>query len=349
MTGVSVIITTYNRAAYLRAAVESVLAQTAQPLEILVVDDGSTDETPALCASLPDPVRYIRIDNAGCAAARNAGIGEAQGEWIALLDDDDEWTPEKLQVQLAVLEDHPTARWCLTDFRLLSNDGALLDDPGLESCFALFRDLRISADRLFGRNIPSSSTAVSGKLHRCYVGDVFDLLFLGNFGLPSTALIHRQLVDEVGGFDASFRVAQDNPFFHRCSAHSDAAIVMTPLVHWRVGHAGKLSGSSNTAELIENSYRSLAVASTLRPLSRRAQANYATGRRFLGRRLAYELLSQYRSRDARHTIWRTIVDERDASPNSVVLLLVSLFPAPFLRWLHQGKRALRSRTRGASR
>src|ERR1700733_11278981 len=97
---VSVIIPAYNAAAYVGRAVESALSQTHLPLEILVIDDGSTDETADIVEQLPPPVRLIPKPNGGPATARNLGARQAQGDWLALLDADDLWMPDKLRVQL---------------------------------------------------------------------------------------------------------------------------------------------------------------------------------------------------------------------------------------------------------
>ncbi|WP_201352030.1 glycosyltransferase family 2 protein [Hydrogenimonas urashimensis] len=103
---VSVIIPTYNRRRYLDEAIESVLAQRYEPLELIVVDDGSTDGTQEIVARYPF-IRYIYQENAGQAAARNRGIREATGEFLAFLDSDDLWMPGKLRRQVAYLQDHP--------------------------------------------------------------------------------------------------------------------------------------------------------------------------------------------------------------------------------------------------
>ena len=108
MTGslstVSVVIPCYNGAAFLREALDSVLAQTRPPLEVIVVDDGSTDDSAAIAESYGPPVRVIRQENQGESVARNRGIDEARGDWIAFLDADDVWKPEKLARQLAAVE-----------------------------------------------------------------------------------------------------------------------------------------------------------------------------------------------------------------------------------------------------
>ncbi len=100
MPEVSVIIPTYNRARYVTKAIESVLAQTYRDYEIVVVDDGSTDNTKEILQTYMDRIRYNYQDNSGVSAARNAGIKAAKGEWIAFLDSDDEWLPERLAIPM---------------------------------------------------------------------------------------------------------------------------------------------------------------------------------------------------------------------------------------------------------
>src|SRR5208337_4579078 len=104
---VSVVIPTYNRGELLIETIESILAQTAKPGEVIVVDDGSTDDTQERLARYADRVRYVRQPNQGVAAARNHGVREARGKWIAFIDSDDVWHPRKLECQLRVLADHP--------------------------------------------------------------------------------------------------------------------------------------------------------------------------------------------------------------------------------------------------
>jgi glycosyltransferase involved in cell wall biosynthesis len=104
---VSVVIPTYNRAQYVTKAIESVLAQTYTDYEIIVVDDGSTDDTLGVLQAYAGRIRVIRQENAGPSAARNAGIEAARGRWIAFLDSDDEWLPRKLAVQMADVARRP--------------------------------------------------------------------------------------------------------------------------------------------------------------------------------------------------------------------------------------------------
>ena len=109
MPKVSVIIPTFNREKYVTKAIESVLNQTFRDFEIIVVDDGSSDDTPKAVQPYMDRIRYIRQENSGVSAARNAGILKATGEWISFLDSDDEWMNHYLSLQMAQAEQYPQA------------------------------------------------------------------------------------------------------------------------------------------------------------------------------------------------------------------------------------------------
>ena len=122
---VSVIIPVYNGGRHLRAALESVFAQTYRPFEVIVVDDGSTDDSSAIAQSFPD-VRYIHQQNQGVAAARNRGIDAARGEFFAFLDQDDLWTPEKLKLQIGYLLGHPDLGYTLTQQQFFLEPGETL-------------------------------------------------------------------------------------------------------------------------------------------------------------------------------------------------------------------------------
>src|SRR3989337_795696 len=102
---------TYNRARFIAEAVESILEQTLPPIQVLIIDDGSTDDTSELCAAFGEPVSYLRRENRGVAGARNAGIAAAEGDWIAFCDSDDLWKPHKLEVQMEVIA-ATKAEWC---------------------------------------------------------------------------------------------------------------------------------------------------------------------------------------------------------------------------------------------
>ena len=122
---VSVIMPVHNGARYLRAALESVFAQTYRPFEVIVVDDGSTDDSGVIAQSSPD-VRYIHQGNQGVAAARNNAIDVAQGEFFAFLDQDDLWTPDKLKLQIGYFLSNPEVGYTLTQQQFFLDPGATI-------------------------------------------------------------------------------------------------------------------------------------------------------------------------------------------------------------------------------
>src|SRR5262245_25869041 len=128
---VSVVVPTYNRIAWLPTAVKSVQDQTVADWELILIDDGSTDETEPWARGLNEPrLRYVRRDHGGSiAAARNAGVRGCRGEWIAFLDSDDRWMPDKLERQLARLQNGAHGQWCYAKYRMITRAGAATPQP----------------------------------------------------------------------------------------------------------------------------------------------------------------------------------------------------------------------------
>jgi glycosyltransferase involved in cell wall biosynthesis len=212
MPWVSVIIPTYNRAAYLAGAVQSVLDQTFQDLEIIVVDDGSTDETPAVMASFRRAVRYLRQDHSGLIGAlRNRGIQEATGTFIAFLDSDDLWLPDKLERQVAYAERH-------REFGMVYSDGWFFDDrTGRDQC-----------------RMHDHVSAASG-----WIGP---LLLQQCFIQTPGVLLRRAILEETGLFaeDSDMNVAEDWELWLRIAARHQIGYVDQPLFRVRL-HAGSHS------------------------------------------------------------------------------------------------------------
>lgn len=191
---VSVVIPTYNYARYVGDAIDSVLAQTVPPLEVVVIDDGSTDDTPTVLAKYGDRIRAIRQENQGLSAARNAGIREARGEWVAFLDSDDAFHPRKLELQLAALAAHPELKLVAT--------GAFSDEPPTWADIAAAPPV-----------VPVTAGAIAVRT-----------LFA-----PSSVLAKRSCFDEVGGFDPALRSVEDREMWVRICAKFPAAVVAAPL------------------------------------------------------------------------------------------------------------------------
>src|SRR5437879_2984735 len=137
---VSVVVTTYNQAPYIQQTLQSVFDQTYPNFEVIVVDDGSTDDTPTKLGPFMDRIVSVRQENQGIAASRNSGIQKAKGEFIALLDGDDLWDPEKLAVQIGAAQRHPHTG-------LIAVDGVMFGEDGILRNVLLGRPDKESGDR----------------------------------------------------------------------------------------------------------------------------------------------------------------------------------------------------------
>lgn len=189
---VSVAIPTYNAADYLREAIESVLAQTYRPIEIIVVDDGSTDHTKDICKSFGSKVRYIYQENDGTKGpgARARAVLESKGEWIAILDHDDRWLPEKIEKQIKLAENHPEVGAVFTAFRQIDKDGKVLRAFSAESLSGdvfhelLKRPLCLNSSAIVRRaaiarcGLPNTETFVADFAWWLSLGRHYPFLFL---------------------------------------------------------------------------------------------------------------------------------------------------------------------------
>src|ERR1039457_1698894 len=191
---ISVIIPAYNAARFLPRCLKSVFAQTLKPEEVIVVDDGSTDNTAALAAELG--ARVISRPNGGLSAARNTGIQNASSEWIALLDADDMWAPEKLERQAACIR--PETVLVYTGIRIFDDNGVRTEVPAMDP---------ISARKI---------------LRYC------------NPITPSTVLVRRDAAVQVGGFREDIRACEDWEMWFRLLGLGQFETVSDPLTEYYV-------------------------------------------------------------------------------------------------------------------
>ncbi len=197
---VSVVIPTYNRAHLVGHTIDSVLAQSFPGIEIIVIDDGSRDETPAVLAAYGDRIRVLRQPNNGMNPARNAGLALARGEYVALLDSDDLWLPFKIALQVELLERFPAAGFTFSEFFILrdaSGTGGARDPRGLQTWYAGGRDWAQAYPRAFrARELGLAHDA--GSDFGVFAGCVFERSLHEPTVLPSTALMRRAALERHG-------------------------------------------------------------------------------------------------------------------------------------------------------
>ena len=193
---VSVIIPTFNRKSMIDRAVRSVVSQTVSASEIIVVDDGSTDGTAAYLRRNYSDIEVVEQENLGVSAARNRGVRESLGRWLAFLDSDDAWQPRKLERQLAALDQSDGYRICHTDEIWIRNDRRV--NPKLKH--------RKSGGWIFSNCLPL-----------CVIS-------------PSSVLLDRSLLDEIGSFDEGLPACEDYDLWLRICSRHPVLFVDEPLV-----------------------------------------------------------------------------------------------------------------------
>jgi glycosyltransferase involved in cell wall biosynthesis len=245
---VSVIIPTFNRARFVVEAIESVLAQTFAALEVIVIDDGSTDETARVLAPYGERIRYLRTENRGISAARNTGMRAARGQYIAWLDDDDLWLPEKIAIQVEVLARYPAAVLVSTDFSAFDNAGEI-EASHMATYYSAVGHSRRGLAGLYPRSDWLDLSAATGGVRaRLYHGEVRAPLVWGNFVHPPTILFRRSLFERLGGLDESLGNASnemEHEFFLRASRIGEFACVDRPLLRYRYHGDGQASSDAN--------------------------------------------------------------------------------------------------------
>lgn len=219
---VSVVIPTFNYGRFIGEAIESVLAQTFKPVEVIVADDGSTDETGQVVAGFGERARYVRQENAGVCAARNRGVAESSGELIAFLDADDTWEPTKLEKQAAKFAEDP--------------------EIGLVHCG--MREFDSATGETIRLHLDGGEAGIADNL----------LLWDGPVvvGPGGTIMVSREAFDAVGGFDTRMKVGEDWDFCYRVARRYKVGFVAEPLVNYR-------SHGAAAHRNVENMERGMAI------------------------------------------------------------------------------------------
>lgn len=287
---VSVIIPAWRAADTIASAVRSVLAQGAPVLEVLVVDDGSPDDIAGALAGFPPEVRVIRQGNGGASAARNRGLDEARGEWIAFLDADDEWLPHRLAAQFDALAHHPDAQFVTGKYQLRSPEGRdRLAGPTI---------------KLADRTLHLSGAEAFDFAATCWTG---------------TVLVHR---DAIGAhrFRTDLRTAEDREFWLRIICTTPTLTVPTAIAVHQVR-----PGSLSTSDIDDDCLNMLKVVALYEEQIGSEAARH--WRAAVHRRAASVHLSQRRWSKARLAAWTRLRLE-PLVPEAWWILLRSLMPIP---------------------
>ena len=346
MTTVSVIIPTYNRAHYVRSAIESILAQTYQNCEIIVVDDGSTDDTDARLRGLPGNVIYHRQPHSGRpAVGRNTGLRLATGEFVAFLDSDDLFVPDRLALHVAKLEAEPQIAMVYSDAEYFTDDGTivgtLMGDAGLFPFLSSSSSPNAAASVQVGTDrpiiTPSGSTPklTETPAQRPPQGRIFGPLLISNFIPTCSVTLRHDYLNTVGIFDETPILAgvEDYDLWLRIAAAYEIGHVPGTLSRVRV-HGQNISGGDKLSQYlgmleiltkIGRLHAELVAVYGTRWRERRSLMHLAAARAYVRRRMPGWALAQLT-----HAI---LVDP---DPSWLAYLLITRHPAR--QWLERAMR-----------
>ncbi|MBS3731361.1 MAG: glycosyltransferase family 2 protein [Desulfobacterales bacterium] len=235
---ISVVIPVLDRQDWIAEAVDSVLLQDYAPFELIVVDDGSTDQTPEILSTYGDAIRVFNQVNAGVSAARNRGAAAARGEWIAFLDSDDYWLPGKLAAQMRFFRDNPEIAICQTEE------------------YWIRRGTRVNPGR---RHKKQAGRIFAPSLELCLIS-------------PSAAMMHKSLLAEEGGFNENLPACEDYDLWLKITCSHPVGLIREPFIVKRGGHPDQLSARPGLDRYRIESIAGIMASGRLNPDQYRAAA-----------------------------------------------------------------------------
>lgn len=345
---VSVIIPTFNRRDLLARAVDSALAQTHCDLEVVVVDDGSTDGTADMLQGrygAEKRLKIIRQENQGVCVARNRALDAAQGQFIAFLDSDDIWRPWKLEVQLACLTRRPEAGMVWTDMEAVGPCGEVVHSHYLRKMYSTYRwfpdECLFEGVETLSDIMPDCPDGLEGTLVKR--GRIGRAMIIGNLVHTSTVLLSRTRLEQVGRFDESLAPAGEDHDFHlRVCEAGPVALIDVPSISYQTGLADRLT---RHREIMARHYlvtmeRAVARASPGgRPPRQMLRKARARGHAWL----ASSLIEQGNSAAARKHLLRSLSCD-PLQPRLLAELIATNMP----KSLYEAARAVLARRRRAS-
>ncbi len=248
---VSVVIPTYNRAELIERAVDSVLNQDYPLLEVIVVDDGSRDNTPERMArrySHNEKVRFFRIPNCGVCGARNRGLKEVRGEYVAMLDSDDYWLPGKLALQIGIMEAHPGLSMVWTDMDAIDTTGQVIAPRYLRTMYGSYQYFPSPCD-LFETEMKTDDNIPY------YIGHIAGALVIGNLVHTSTVVARADRIAMAGEYDQSVHPSEDQDYYYRVCKTGPVALIDAVTTHYLIGAADAASGNHRLYELATSSLK----------------------------------------------------------------------------------------------
>lgn len=346
---VSVIVPTFNRAYCLARTLDSALAQTHAEIEVIVVDDGSSDDTRAMVASRyanDSRVRYFHQANGGVAKARNTGIAAADGEFIALLDSDDVWHPWKIELQVSCMDAFPDVVMVWTDMEAMDPSGAIVDPAYIRTMYSAYS---VFSERdLFPEAFPLKAIAPALEARvqdaRLLKGTIFSQMIMGSLVHTSTVLLRKTCADRVGGFNEALCFSGEDYDFHlRTCRQGPVGFIDLSTILYQRGMPDRLTRDEYRIHIATN------FLNTVKPFIEKSRAEINLPQRMIDAMLAetYLWIGEVQldineQADARRHLWRSL-RYRFWQPRAWLLYGASFLPRGALSMLRERYRWLKAR------
>lgn len=259
---VSVIIPTYNRSGYLLEAIDSVLSQTYDDIEIIVIDDGSNDDTQEKLKPYKDKIKYVYTENGGPARARNIGMQMARGEFIAFLDSDDLYYPYKIEIQADFLDKHQNVAMICSELSAFNHTGILNELHLKKYHRSAYLDSEATYENIYSKSFCITDAGIKlekWKDRRIYVGNVFDRYYNELILSTNTVMFRKSLLDNLGGQHEPYWLFEDYEFILKITKSYSVAFIDVPTYKLRY-HDDQISTTRdkpNGAELLFKKYTNL--------------------------------------------------------------------------------------------
>lgn len=340
---VSVVIPSYNSESTISETIDSVLSQSYSRLEILVVNDGSTDKTKEVLATYGDNITCLNKLNGGLASARNHGMKHAKGDYIAWLDADDIMEIDKITIQLNFMENNTDVVMCCTDFSAFNNN-QIFDESHIKQYYGSINTNKKGFDDIYNeKNILSKHNIEklenkNTKDITVYSGDIYNSLIWGNIIHPPTVMFRRSISEQLDGLDSSLGEGTDYEYFIRFSRLGKIGYIDCPLLRYRYSEK-QMSADANLGSI---------SASTIKVLEKIAKENPSyieENKRRFSNRIARAYISAAKNNAGKNRkkslvfLWKAIKHGYYKS-NIALIAIMALIPEKLLTLLRRIRKTI---------
>jgi len=242
---ISVIVPVYNRAHYITECLNSVFKQTFRDYEVILVDDGSTDNIREVLSPYSNRIHYFYKGNGGAASARNMGINKCKGEFVAWLDSDDKWFEYKTEIEAQILKKIPNLGFVYSDFSCFTDSDGIIAQSYIREYLFILKTIKPDFLALFKNKATIRDLGIVSNIipeaTKVYWGNLSRFAFIGPMFLPTTVLVRKRCLDKVGYLNEQYETGEDYDLHVRLARNFDVAYLDFPTALYRRFHSDQLT------------------------------------------------------------------------------------------------------------